>query len=1035
MPAFYRLLMLALCAAASAAAAVEPQQFDALQWRSIGPSRGGRVLAVAGVPGEREHFYFGSVNGGVWESRDAGRTWQPIFDGQSTGSIGAIALAPSDPKVIYVGTGESDMRSDIAQGDGMFKSVDGGRSWTPIGLADSQQIARIRVDPADPKRLFVAALGHPYGPNDERGVFRSTDGGAHWQKVLGPDDDTGAVDLLFDPSDAKVIYAALWQTRRTPWSVYPPSSGPGSGVYKSVDGGDHWTRIDAGMPRQHGRVGLSISPQAPQRVYATVDAEPGGGLYRSDDGGAHWRLANADTRLWQRGWYFGEIAADPNNADRVYAMNTILLRSDDGGAHFVAQQGDPTGDDYHALWIDQADSKRMIQGTDQGAIVSLNGGTTWSSWYNQSTAQMYRVNTDNRYPYYVYGAQQDSGAAGVPSRSSDAGGISMRQFREITAGGESDNIAPDPANPDIIYGGRVARLDLRTQQTRNVDPTLAHPDHQRRTWTLPLTFSVRDPKVLYFANQKLYRTADGGEHWDIISPDLTREDPGTPDTLDAPTAALHLQMGPRRGVIYAIAPSRVTDHALWVGTDDGKVWRTGDEGAHWTDVTPKALTGWSKVGIIDASPHAADSAVIAVDRHRLDDFRPYIYRTHDGGKNWKLIVDGIAPTYFVNSVREDSEQPGLLYAGTERGVYLSFDDGAHWQPLQLNLPRTSVRDLQVKNDDLVIATHGRGFWILDDISALRQLAADASTATRLYAPAAAIRMAPQQFTGTPMPKDEPTAANPPSGAVIDYYLANAAREPVTLTIRDARGSLVRQYSSAELPAPHDAATSTVALEWVATPVTLAASTGMHRFVWPLDYAAPAALAAGDAYADGVRAPPGEYALELIVDGQHYTQTLRVLPDPRVELPQAAYTAQFELARRIEGLRAELATAAQPVKELQTALSARLAVATPADRALLDTFQARVIAVTGSVPMSNPSNSWWLPPKTLDSVRFFDGWLSAAASAVDDADAAPSADVRAAVEQAQTRLPAVLAACASLHRDELAALNRKLRAAGVAPLGT
>ncbi|MBK9654143.1 MAG: hypothetical protein IPO66_01230 [Rhodanobacteraceae bacterium] len=494
-------------------------------------------------------------------------------------------------------------------------------------------------------------------------------------------------------------------------------------------------------------------------------------------------------------------------------------------------------------------------------------------------------------------------------------------------------------------------------------------------------------------------------------------------------------MGPRRGVIYAIAPSRVADHELWVGTDDGKVWRTGDEGAHWIDVTPKALTGWSKVGIIDASPHAADSAVIAVDRHRLDDFRPYIYRTHDGGKNWKLIVDGIAPTHFVNSVREDSEQPGLLYAGTERGVYVSFDDGAHWQPLQLNLPRTSVRDLQVKNDDLVIATHGRGFWILDDIGALRQLAADASAATRLFAPAAAIRIAPQQFTGTPMPKDEPTAANPPSGAVIDYYLANAAREPVTLTIRDARGSLVRQYSSADLPAPHDAATSTVALEWVATPVTLAASTGMHRFVWPLHYAAPAALAAGDAYADGVRAPQGEYALELVVDGQHYTQTLRVLPDPRVELPQAAYTAQFELARRIEGLRAELATAARPVKDLQAALSARLPVATTADRAVLDSFQARVIAVTGSVPTSNPSNSWWLPPKTLDSVRFFDGWLSAAASAVDDADAAPSADVRAAVEQAQTRLPAVLAACASLHRDELAALNRKLRAAGVAPLGT
>lgn len=1026
-------LAVAFCVISAAAAAVEPQQFGALQWRSIGPFRGGRVLAVAGVPGEREHYYFGSVNGGVWESRDAGRTWKPIFDGQSTGSIGAIALAPSDPKTIYVGTGESDMRSDIAQGDGMYKSVDGGRSWTHIGLADSQQIARIRVDPTDANRVFVAALGHPYGPNAERGVFRSTDGGAHWQKVLGPDADTGAVDLIFEPGNPNTLYAALWQTRRTPWSVYPPSNGPGGGVYKSTDGGEHWKRTDVGLPEHHGRVGFAISAAAPQRIYATVDAEPGGGWYRSDDAGAHWQLINADNRLWQRGWYFGEITADPSNANRVYAMNTVLLRTDDGGAHFVVQQGDATGDDFHALWIDPANSDRMIQGTDQGAIVTLNGGKTWSSWYNQPTAQFYRVNTDNRYPYFVYGAQQDSGAAGVPSRSGDGDGISLRQFREITAGGESDNIAPDPKNPDIIYGGRVARLDLRTQQTRNIDPTLAYPDQHRRTWTLPLAFSVRDPNVLYFANQKLYRTDNGGAHWTVISPDLTRVDPGTPSNLDPTTAALHLQMGPRRGVIYAIAPSPVNSDDIWVGTDDGKVWRTRDEGQHWADITPAGLSGWSKIGIIDASAHAGDTATIAVDRHRLDDFRPYIYRTHDGGKSWKQISDGIAPTHFVNSVREDPLRPGLLYAGTERGVYVSFDDGTHWQALQQNLPRTSVRDLQIKNNDLVIATHGRGFWILDDVSALRQLAADPATATRLFAPAAAIRVLPERFSGTPMPKDEPAAPNPPHGAVIDYFLANAAKSPVTLTIRDANDQIVRSFSSAEVPAPADPAAATVAAEWLTAPSVLQSAAGMHRFVWPLHHAPAPVLAEGDAYADGVWSPPGNYRLDLLVDGRHYLQDLRLLPDPRVTLSESDYAEQYTLARHIEDLRAQLATAAQPLGALQAALRLRLAGSDGNTRTLLDAFQTRLTALTGNVPTSNPSNGWWLPPKSLDSVRFLDGALAAAASAVSDADAAPSADARAAVADAEKRLPKIEAACATLLGAELAQLNRRLRAVGAATL--
>lgn len=823
-------------------AAVDPAEFGDLSWRLIGPYRGGRVLTVAGVPHDPPHFYFGAVNGGVWETNDAGRTWQPIFDDQPVGSIGALALAPSAPRVIYVGTGEADMRSDIAQGDGVYKSADGGRTWKHIGLADSQQIGRILVDPNDPDTVFVAALGHPYGPNAERGVFRSRDGGASWQRVLGNDDATGAIDLAFEPGNPRTIYAAMWQARRTPWNIYPPASGPGSGLYKSTDGGDTWTSMrDHGFPAQVGRVGIDVAPTDPKRVYAIVDGrtieDDVGGLYRSDDAGGSWRRVSSDERIWQRGWYFGRITIDPENADRVYVLNTIVLRSDDGGAHFIALKGDMTGDDFHELWIDPENPDRQILGVDQGAIVTLNGGRTWSSWHNQPTAQIYHLSTDDRFPYRVYGAQQDSGGAALPSRSEEFDGIAMRHFREITAGGEADMIVPDPDDPDIIYGGRVDRLDLRTGQTQSVDPTLASPDLYRRTWTLPLAFSKRDPTRLYFGNQKLFRTRDGGAHWDAISPDLTREDPGVPPNVDAVTAANNVRQGPRRGVIYAIAPSPLDADLLWIGTDDGLIWMTRDDGAHWENVTPPALTGWSKVGIIDASHFDKDTAYAAIDRHRLDDRKPYIYRTHDGGKSWQLVVAGIRDGDFVNAVREDPQKQGLLYAATELGMYVSFDDGDHWQPLQANLPRTSVRDIDVHGDDLVIATHGRGFWIMDDVTPLRQIDPRAAGAsTRLYAPATAIRARIADFTGTPLPKDEPLASNPPMGAMIDYVLAKPAKK-VELTIRDGDGALVRRYSSDDPAAEHDPAKLTYAPEWSLRRSRLATAPGMHRFVWPLRYAA------------------------------------------------------------------------------------------------------------------------------------------------------------------------------------------------------
>ena len=975
------MVLLLLCAAAAEAASVDPMFFQELRWRLIGPFRGGRVLAVAGVPGEPEHFYFGSVNGGVWETRDAGRTWQPIFDDQPIGSIGAIAIAPSNPKVIYVGSGESDMRSDIAQGNGMYKSNDAGKTWTRIGLTDSQQIARIRIHPSDPDLVYVAALGHPYGPNAERGVFRTRDGGKTWQRILSRngDSDTGAIDLAFEPGNPRVIYAALWQTRRTPWSVYPPSNGPGSGLFKSLDGGDTWTEIRGhGFADKPGRIGIAVAPSNPQRVYAIVDA-PAGGMYRSDDGGASWTRTSSDTRIWSRGWYFGEIAVEPDNADVVYSCNINLYRSEDGGKVFVPIKGAPGGDDYHAMWIDPQNPERRILGVDQGTVISVHGGKTWSSWYNQPTAQLYHVSTDNAFPYRVYGAQQDSGAASIPSRTNTIDGLSLMNFRETTAGGESDNIAPDPKDPEIIYGGRVDRLDLRTQQTRSVDPMLAHPADNRRTWTLPLVFSIRDPRVLYFSNQRVYRTDDGGERWTVISPDLTREDPGTPPNLDPTTAALHQQTGPRRGVVYAIAPSRTADHDIWAGTDDGLIWRTRDEGAHWQNVTPSALTPWSKVGIIDTSHFDSETAYAAIDRHRLDDFHPYIYRTHDGGKSWKLIVNGIPADHAVNVVREDTVMKGLLYAGTERGIFVSSDDGENWQPLQKNLPVTSVRDIDVHGNDLVIATHGRSFWIMDDVTPLRQRVAQLP---HLFAPAAAVRERPAGFTGTPMPKDEPLAPNPPSGAYIDYVLGAPPSSPITLEVFDAQNALVRRYSSADPPPPLDPSKLRTAPEWFVVPSTLQTTAGMHRFVWPIRFEGSRGV-----WTNGVWAPPGDYRIVFTVDGRRLEQPLRIIPDPRVKLPPSAYAEQFALARSVDALRATLAKAVTDSDALL-------------EKTNDEQMRARIRQIAGVTTTFGAITGPNIPaPRT--TLRALVSALENLLEAVDGADAVPSPDARANFARLQT----------------------------------
>ncbi|MGH6889788.1 MAG: WD40/YVTN/BNR-like repeat-containing protein [Rhizomicrobium sp.] len=990
-----------LAAITAAQAAVSPSLYHDLHWRLIGPFRGGRVLTVAGIAGDDRHYYFGAVDGGVWATGDAGRTWRPIFDGEPMGSIGAIALAPSRPSTIYVGSGEADMRSDIAHGDGLYKSTDAGKDWSFIGLADTRQIGRILVDPHNPDLVYVAALGHAYGPNAERGVFRSNDGGKHWTRVLFRDVNTGAIDLAFRPGDPRTIYAALWQTRRPPWSVYPSSNGPGSGLFVSKDGGDHWRALAGnGLPAHPGRMGIAPAPSRPDRLYVLADGPPGeAGLYRSDDAGAHWSHVSGDKRIWNRGWYFSGITVDPKNPGRVYVMDTIVLRSDDGGRHFIALKGDPTGDDFHALWIDPANTDRRILGSDQGTQITLDGGVTWSSWYNQPTAQMYHVSTDNRFPYWVYGAQQDSGAVALPSRTESRDGITMENFREVTAGGESDMIAPDPDDPDIVYGGRVEKLDLRTMQTRDVDPTLAFPAAEwRKAWTLPLAFSRTGPRTLYFANQRLFRTADGGRHWAAISPDLTRDDSAAPPNLDPATAADDDHLTKHRGVIYTIAPSPLAASVLWVGTDDGLVWRTTDGGAHWTNVTPAALTPWSKVGGIEPSQCDANAAYIAVDRHRLEDDAPYIYHTSDGGRSWAPMVAGLPRDAFVNAVREDPSCRGLLYAGTERGMFVSFDAGADWQPLQQNLPMTSVRDITVHGDDLVIATHGRGFYIMDDVTALRQLRDARADRVTLFKPADAIRFRPAAFTGTPFPKDEPMAENPPAGAMIDYALPAGTKGPVTLVIRDESNKEVRRFGSTDKHTAPDAAKLEYAPEWAPAKPVLAATPGMHRFVWDLHESAPASLAAGAHDFGGVWAPPGRYSVALTAGGTTRTQPLTVSPDPRLKLPAAAYAREFALATEVTNTWGEAAAAlADANKRLKSVRRHR----DPRSVQLA----ARILDISGITHDSE--NVAVRPPRRADSLETLETDLQNLEHAVDGADADPSPDAEASYQILSSALAATL----------------------------
>ncbi len=888
---------------------VDPHMYSELRWRMIGPFRASRTKAAVGIPDQPNVFYIGAVDGGVWKTDDYGRTWNPIFDEQPSGSIGAIAIAPSNPDVIYVGSGEGLQRPDLSTGDGMYKSTNGGKSWTHLGLRDGQQIPQIVVDPRNPDRLYVAVMGHPYGANAERGLFRSTDGGASFQKVLYKDENTGAIDVVLDPVNPDIIYCALWESRQGPWEN-GAFSGPGSGLYKSIDAGVTWKRLEKGLPTFAdaglGRIGITVAPSLPSRLFATVNSAKGDGLFRSDDAGESWYRATTDTRVATRESDFAEVKVDPTNPDIVYTASVVTWKSVDGGKTFSALRGAPGGDDYHRIWINPKHTGTMIVASDQGAIVTVNGGATWSSWLNQPTAAFYHVATDFDFPYRVCSGQQESGSACVRSRGDDG---RILDWDWHPAGVEEYGYAaPDPLDPNIVFGGKVTRYDRRTGLIQQVGPHAGKSVGFRAVRTAPLVFSTVDPHTLFFAENVVWKTTNGGRSWTQVSPDLTRTDSIVPANVGvyASTPAATARHG---GVIYTLAPSYVDIRRIWAGSDDGLIHTTSDGGAHWTDVTPPELRArpWSKVSLMDAGRFDASTAYAAINTIRLDDFRPHIYRTHDGGRHWTQITNGIADGAVINVVREDPRRRGLLYAGSEDQVWVSFDDGDHWSSLRLNMPATSVRDLVIKDDDVVIGTHGRSFYVLDDVTALRQVTtATASAPATLFAPATAIRFRFSKYPDTPIPPDEPWAQNPPDGAIIDYFIGAGGSGNAKLEIVESSGRVIRTYSSRDT-AMVPADIGNTPRYWIRPTQVLSAAPGFHRFVWDVHYERPVGAVSAIAYPisaapfDTPREPrgpwalPGAYTVRLTVGGHSYSQPLTVTMDPRVKTPAAALREAHTLA--------------------------------------------------------------------------------------------------------------------------------------------
>src|SRR5882762_5141107 len=900
------LVLACLTIGPTASAQVNSDLSQSLHWRNIGPFRGGRTRAVAGVPSQPNVFYIAQVNGGVFKTTDYGRTWFPIFDDQPTGSVGCIAVAASNPNIIYVGSGEGLQRPDLSVGDGIYKSTDAGQTWTHLGLRNGQQIPQIAVDPKNPDHLLVAVAGHPYGPNEERGVFRSTDGGQTFEKVLYKDENIGAADVQIDPSHPDIVYASLWEARQGPWEN-AAWNGTGGGIFKSSDGGKTWKQLSKGLPEGIIQANLSISASSSKHLFASVASPNLVNLYASDNGGDSWTIATTDARPAGRigGGDLPVPRIDPKDPDVIYVASTVCWKSTDGGKTWTGFRGAPGGDDTQNIWINPNNTDVILLGYDQGAIITANGGKSWSSWYNQPTAQLYHVSADNAFPYRLCSGQQESGSVCIASRGND-GQITFREWHPVAAE-EYGYVTPDPLDPDIVYGGKLTRYDRRTGQAQNIMPKPFRSADFRVVRTQPVIFSPVDPHVLFFSANTLWKTKDGGRNWDQISPDLTRKTFEVPETVGKyrpqPTA-----QPTQRGVIYAVAPSPLDVNLIWAGTDDGLIHRTIDGGAHWSDVTPKQLKPWQKISILDAGHFDKNTAYAAVNTLRLDDLRPHIYRTRDAGATWTEITNGIPDNENTDVVREDPERKGLLFAGTERAVYVSFDDGEHWQSLRLNMGASSIRDLIIKGDDLCVATHGRGFWILDNITPLRQLQASLIKApAMLFRPQAAVRVRWNTNSDTPIPPDEAAGENPPDGAMIDYYIRAGASGPATLEIKDEAGQVVRRYSSAD-PLPTPDPNLAIPPYWVRPPQKLAGEPGLHRFLWDLHYAPVPGVQPQYPIAAVVHntapaptspwAMPGKYMVVLTVGGKSYQQTLTVVMDPRVKTSNADLAEQFRLSKQL-----------------------------------------------------------------------------------------------------------------------------------------
>lgn len=1021
--------------------------FQEMRWRMIGPTRGGRTRASCGVPSQPNVFYVGAVNGGVWKTDDSGRTWTPIFDEQPTQATGAIAVALSDPNIIYVSSGEGLARPDLAVGDGIYKSMDAGKTWTHLsGLRDGQGIPSLAVDPHDPNRVFAAVLGHPYGPNAERGIFLSTDGGQNWQKVLSKDENVGGSDVEIDPSNPNVVYAALWELRLGPWEDANQYSGSEGGLFKSTDGGKTWHPLTNGLPKTVVQVNLTIAPSQPSRLYASVAGARGEtgmgsevGIYRSDDSGENWQRITADPRPAGRigGGDLPMPRVDPKNPDIVYSTSTVTMKSTDGGKTWISFRGAPGGDDYQNMWINPNDPNIILLVGDQGALVTVNGGKSWSTWYNQPTAQLYHAIANNTFPYLVCGGQQESGSVCVSSRGND-GEITFRDWHPVGVI-EYGYAAPDPLNPDIIYGaGRreVSKYSLKTGQVQNVSPVPVGNAKFRADRTQPILFSPVDPHVLYTTMNFLFKTMDGGHTWQTISPDLGREHNAVPASLGT-MAAKDPNAEKQRGVIYSLAPSFKSLNTIWAGTDDGLIWTTRDGGANWKNITPPELTPWSKVTQLAASHFDDLTAYASVSRFRIDDQRPYIYRTHDGGKTWRLITAGLPENSAVNTVREDPIRKGLLFAGTETSVWVSFDDGDHWQSLELNLPHSSMRDLWIHDDDLIVATHGRSFWVLDDITPLRQIAEPLlKREALLFKPSAAYRVMRDTNTDTPIPPDEPTAKNPPDGAIVDYFLAQPAEGPVTLEILDAQSKVVRRYASTDKPdlTEEDLARQLIPPYWVRMPQVLPTTAGMHRWVWDLHYTTPVSTRYDYPIAavpedtprlpQGPSALPGQYTVRLTVNGHAVSEPLTVKMDPRVKTPREGLVQMFQLQERLASVITQSSkdvlqarAAHEQLQKLTPQASGSLAEA-------ISSLDKKVAELLGG------GGGFFAPPSPNPTLGRANGEAATIYAEVGRADATPTAAQSSAAGDTEKIFAAVSSQWKKLMSVELPALNKQLHGANL-----